>query len=404
VSNLNLNTIAGFQNLVGGAGTVLQSLTGAIKNSWDIQEGSYGHDGRQVLFHVFKTATDDFQAAVGSVTDTGGHRKIPVVFPYVDGQSTDDLGRKGESFDVEILLFGPNYKSQYEELLLELDDPRPGILVHPVRGQIEVAAEDWVVTHASDKTQAVALKVRFIEHNFSVDYSTTPIAKNVPSALTSAIGFLGKIADIITAVQSVEFVLANTKNLVASLISQYQGSYGSALAALNRTFNPDSSATIPGLSPTVTGQSAQTFNVTTTFDDVFTGTESVNQSQGQSQQLTAALATQQAIDLVSALRIFLEASIIEIEATENGQGALIFYAEILVLKQSAEAMQDVLELGIQTSNNQIIGYTLPRNMSVREVCFANGLSPDNSYDVEVLNPELLTLNDIPKGTIVQVPT
>lgn len=408
---INLNKKGGLERLagaapgaVGGLSTLLTSLTGAIGSSWDIDEGSYGHDGDQVLFHVFKTSTDDFQAAVDQVQDTGGRRKVPIVFPYVDGQSTDDLGRKGEFFDFNILIHGPNYKQQYADLLQEFDDPRPGTLVHPVRGPITAVAEDWVVTHASDKKQAVALRVRFTEHSFSVDYSQIQVSKSVPSALTSALSFIGKISSAITFVESLQFISSNTRNLVRSILSGYQTSYLNAMKGLNRTFNTGGSTTIPGLNPVVPGQSAEIFNVTTTTTDVFNGTDSLIASQtSQSQQLTQALATQQAVDVVKQLRTDLETGLEQIEATEAGQGSLIFYDQILMLKQSATAMQDVLELGVQTSNNTIVSYETPRDMSVREVCFANGLGPDSSEDVETLNPDLLSLNLIPKGTTVQVP-
>lgn len=402
----DLNTVEGFQSLVGGAvggaSTVLQQLTGAIASNWDIQESSYGHNGNQILFHIFKTAAD-FDAAVDSVQDTGGHRKIPIVFPYQDGQSTDDLGRKGEIFDFNILIFGPQYKDQYKKLLKELDNPTPGTLFHPVRGKLTVAAEDWIVTHASDKKQAVALRVRFIEHSFSVDYSTIPVSKNVPSALTSAIGFLGSISSALTAIQSIEFVAANTTALVTSLFNGYLSGYTAVLSQLNLTFNSSGSSSVPGLNPTVAGQDPTVFGVASSPSNAFSGTGGVNSTQG-STQLTAALASQQAVDMVSALRTQLETSIEEIEASENGQGALIYFDQILLLKQSANAMQSVLELGLQTSSNTVITYKTPRDMSVREVCFANGLSPDNSYDIEVLNPNLLSLNLIAAGTIVQVPT
>lgn len=389
---------------VGGASALLTSLTGLIGSSWDIDEGSYGHNGDQVLFHVFKTAVDNYAAAVDTVQDSGGKRKIPVVFPYTDGQSTDDLGRKGEIFDINILLFGPNYKKQYKALLAEFLDPTPGTLVHPVRGRINAVVDDWVVTHSSDKKQAVAMRVRFLEHTFTVDYSQSAIPFTVPSALTAAVAFISKIAQGIAAVQSLAFIASNTRNLVTALMSGYQSDYTNVLGQLNQTFNPSSSS-IPGLNPTVPGQSNQTFGVAANFTDVFTGTGALSQSQSsQSQSLTAALATQQAIATVSAIRTSLESAIEQMEATEGGQGSLIFFDQILAMKQSAQSMVDVLNLGIQTSKNVIVTYTTPRDMSAREVCFANGLKPDSVYDVEVLNPQLLSMNLIPEGTIVQVPT
>lgn len=408
MSGFDLNTSSGLNSFVGGLGGVsslLTSLTGAIGSSWDIQEGSYGHKGKQVLFHVFKTAAN-FDAGVDNIQDTGGHRKIPIIFPYQDGQSTDDLGREGEIFDFNILIHGPQYKAQYQKIIKEFDDPTPGDLIHPVRGKITVAAQSWIVTHASDKKQAVAMRVRFIEHSFSVDYSTIPVAKNVPSALTAAIGLLSTISNAIAFVQSVEFIAANTTSLVSGLIAGFLGGYTASLTQLNQTFNSASGApVIPGLAPTIAGQDPSVFSVATSPNNAFSGTATVNQSQTQqSQQLTAALASQQAVDNVAALRTSLESSIMQIEATEGGQGALIFYDTILSLKQAAIALQSVLELGLQTSSNLIVTYMTPRDMSVREICFANDLTPDSSYDLEVLNPALLSLNLVPRGTIVQVPT
>lgn len=402
--NFDLNTIPGFDaltSLTGGLGGLLGSLTGAIAQNWDIQESSYGHNGKQILFHVFKTSTD-YNAAVGDVHDTSGHRKIPIIFPYQDGQSSDDLGRKGEVFEFNVVIFGPQYKSQYTKLLKELNDPTPGTLIHPVRGSLTVAAEEWDVTHASDQKQAVTLKIRFIEHSFSVDYSTIPVSKNVPSALTTALGFLSLISKVLTAVQSIEFVAKNTTNLVAALIGGYQTGYTATLSQLNQTFNPNSNAALPTLLPTVAGQDPSVYTVAGSANDAFQATSPLVDAQ--SVQLTAALASQQAVDSVAALCALLNTYVEQIEATEQGQGALIFYDQIISMKQSIIALQEMLEVGLQTSSNTVVTYKLPRDMSVREVCFANGLFPDNSYDLEVLNPQLLSVNLIPKGTIVQVPT
>lgn len=397
---LDLNTLPGLNALAGVSG-LLTSLTGAIAGQWDIDEGSYGHDGKQVLFHVFKTAVD-FNAAVDQIQDTSGRRKIPIIYPYAEGQSTDDIGRDGDVFDVNVLIHGPHYKAQYKKLLRELNDPRPGDFIHPVKGKNTVAAQSWIQTHSSAEKQAVALRIRFIEHTFSVSFTSTPDAKNVNSALTTAIGFIAKIANAVSTVQSIAFVAINTKNLVAALLGKNGSDYADTLSALNQTFNPASSGLIPGLAPTVPGQDPTVFGVASAPNNAFAGTQTVTSTQT-SPELTAALAAQQAIDQVGALRTSFAASIAQIAATELGQGSLIFYDQILALKQSVVAVTNVLTLGLQSSNNSIVNYVTPRDMSVREVCFANGLTPDSSYDVEVLNPNLLSLNLIPKGTKVQVP-
>lgn len=406
--SLDLNTINGFASLTGDVSSLLTSISGAIGGTWNIQEASYGHNGKQILFHVFKSSAN-YNAAVDHVQDSGGHRKIPIVFPYQDGQSTDDLGREGESFDFNILIHGPNYKAQYQKLLAEFNDPTPGTLIHPIKGKITVVAQSWIQTHMSSTKQAVALKVRFLEHSFSVDYSVADVAKNVPSALTSAISFISTISSAITFAQSIAFVASNTRNLVAAILQGYLKSYTANLNRLNQTFNGSGAVTgiggslIPGLAPTVSGQDSGVFPVAASPNSAFNGTGTTVDAQG-SQQLNSALASQQAIDSIAALRVLLNSYILQIEATEDNQGSLIFYDTILSLKESAVSIQSVLELGLQTSNNTVVTYKTPREMSAREVCFANGLSPDNSYDIEVLNPSLLSLNLIPRGTIVQVPT
>lgn len=401
--NFDLNTAAGFSAITGGVGSLLTSLTGAIQQNWDIDESSYGHpaDSTKILFHVFKTSTD-FNAAVDQVQDTEGRRKVPIVFPYVDGQSTDDLGRKGEVFDFNVLIFGPNYKAQYQKLLLELNKPEPGTLIHPVRGPITVVAEDWTVTHASGAKQAVALKIRFIEHSFSVSFTQIPIKKNISSALTDALGFVSKIDGIINKAQALVFVALGTKALVTSVIQGYVALYQSLLGSMNQAFN-GGSASIPAFQPTVAGQDPTLFSVASVPGDVFTGTGALQQQQAV-QALTAAQASQQAITQMKALRTTLSSQIAQIEATEGGQGALIFHDDILTLKQSAEALQTVLEVGLKTSSHQIVSYMTPRDMSAREVAFANGLTPDSAIDIETLNPGLLSLNLIPQGTVVKVPT
>ena len=197
--------------------------------------------------------------------------------------------------------------------------------------------------------------------------------------------------------------LANsTIALVSSILSGYQTQFTSTLSNLNQTFNSSGSAAIPTLQPTVAGQDSSVYTVAGSANDAFQATSSLVSSE--SSQLTAALASQQAVDSVSALTSQLSAYITQIEATENGQGGLIFYDQIMAMKQSIISLQELLETGLQTSSNTIVTYKTPRDMSVREVCFANDLTPDDSYDIEVLNPNLLSLNLIPKGTIVQVPT
>ncbi len=102
---LNINKALDFATLTNSIASdaALQALQ-IDRQYWLLTEGSYkggGKDGQRVVFHVM-TSVLDYNGAVARVVDKGGRRKAKIGFPYVDGQTTDDLGRKAENFEVDI--------------------------------------------------------------------------------------------------------------------------------------------------------------------------------------------------------------------------------------------------------------------------------------------------------------
>jgi len=380
-----------------GASSILNQFAGLSNETWDIQESAYGHPPNNlVLFHVFKTP-ENYDAAVDEVQDNISRRVAVFGFPYVDGQTTEDLGKNGSTYDFNILIHGPNYYAAYLALLDEFDNPVPGTLVHPVYGQLTVKFEKATVTHRSDKRKAIALRATFIDHTFEVSFDeSNPTTK---SALANAVGFISKIAGVLTDIQSNENVLSQIKSILTNKTQSYQTAYLQALVSLNTTFNLGSSSDIPGLVATNPGNASAFPSAESPTDPL----SNIDPSQVQA-LASPVLSANQAIDMVSALRTQTLTLVEAIEGANSGQGALIFYADVLTIKQSAIAMQQVLELGLQTSNNTIVNYTTPRLMSVREVCFAVGLSPDDSQGIITLNPLILSANYIPANTLLQVPS
>lgn len=394
---------SGFQTLTGdlsGASSVLNQFTGLNADQWDIQEAAYGHPpGKLAKFLTF-TMFGDFTGAVSRVQDSWSRRVIPFEFPYIDGQTTDDLGRAGESFDFDVLIFGPNYYQAYKALMKEFNDPRPGTLVHPVRGRMTVRPKSVTVTHANDSRQAVALRVTFLEHNFEVSFQDKK--PSTKSALATAVAFISTIANLVNTIDSDLTVLSQVRQLIKGGMGQYQANYTQALVAINVSFNGGSSTDLPGLLPNNPGQTSTSFPSAETPNDPFSGT---TPSDIVSQQ-SPTLAALQAQDLIVALRNQLTSLIETMEGASGGQGALIYYDQILALKQSSISIQSALELSLQSSNATIKEYTVPAGvvMSIREVCFANGISVDRSYELELLNPSISSLNYISAGTVLQVPS
>lgn len=371
------------------ASTLLR-LTGLSGDNWDIEEAAYGHK-ELVKFHTFKGDTD-YDGGLEQVVDSGGRRKAVFAFPYQDGQSTDDLGRRGETFEFQVLLFGKNYKKAYDQLKAEINDPSPGTLLHPVRGRIRATGLDIEITHRFDARKAMALRVKFIEHTFDITFEDREL-RTTKSVLGLALSFLAAIDSILNKIDSFRALAQTVKLAIKSKMQSYREDYQTNLSNLNRTFNTTGSEDLPGLLPTNQPASDGTVAVVISPNDPLANVTTTTGT---------ALSVQQAEDNIAALRRLLNELIALLLGVNNGKGGLLFYDDILTLKRSAVAMQDVLEVGIASSKTRLITYTVPTLMSIREVCFANGLSPDLANEVLQLNPDLLSVNYIEKGTQLKV--
>lgn len=408
---VDLGTAAGFQaatmssasSAVSGVSSALNLLTGLNLSNWNIQEAAFGHPpSNLVVFNVFK-AKVDYSAGVDQVQDNIARRLAVFEFPYVDGQTTDDLGRKGESYDFNIIIYGPNYYAAYLSLIKEFNNPLPGTLVHPVRGRMIVKFKNAQVIHKSAERQAVTLRATFIEHNFEASF-VAPSA-TTKSALSKAVSFIGAISSVITSIQSNTAAIGVLGQVANSVISGITGSvtsfnsvFTNALVAINTSFNAGSSADLPALLP-VTPGTGTAFTVAESPNDP---TSALTPAQIQAIQ-SPVLTPSQANDMVAAVWTQANNLIEMMESANRGQGALIFYSQILVIRQSVVALAQSLASALQSSNANILTYMTPRLMSVREVCFANNVPVDNFQQVLLLNPSILSANYIPQGITLQVP-
>lgn len=401
MSRFDLNEVQDFTRLTGGSiAAIAQTLQLAGQNpsDWDIQEGSY----RGVLFHVI-TSKSRYQGALAQVTDTGGRRKVKYQFPYTDGQTTDDLGRKAESYDFDVLIHGPRYIEGFTALVKALQDPTPGILIHPVLGDRQVVVEDYSIVHANDKRKAAQFRLVFIEHTFTIGTIRQQKDTSVKGALSSALDAFKKIDAAVTNVLGAVIFAASLRRQVAASLQEYRDRFQSTLTSINKTFNTAGSSDIPGLLPVNDGGtvSGGNFPVATSPNDPFSAVPD-----GVNSTTAVALAAEEVTKQVNETRAFLGTTISSMEDMGDGVGALEFHDEILDLKNSGISLQQALETGIASSNAKIIDYTIPSNrvMSLREVAFANGLNVNRVTELDQLNPELLSVNFLEAGTKVRVPT
>lgn len=403
----------------------LTSLGGLFNNPddvWDLLEASFLNEGTQkanpgakpVLFHVFKSQSP-YQGAVPEVRDRRGRRKVFYQFPFVDGQTSGDLGRKPIMYEFDCLIFGAEYKTGLNSLIGELDQPNPGTLVHPVLGSVRVVPVDYELVHEYSKKNAVHIKLSFAEHNYDVGQLTTQntIGKKssksaLKTLLQAALSAVRAVDTVINQVQAVAFGIQSIRNEINQRLTNYKAAFTSLLQQLNTTFNGGSSLDIPALLPTNEGgtgttsggQTQASFPLVASANDPF---QNIVTQTIASQAILAALTAQQALQVANSLRDQVAAIIQLLEGLGNGQGSLIYYAQILALRQGVIQMQQAVEGALQSSNSLIGLYTTPRLMTVREVAFAIGLTPDDSDQLIILNPTLLSYNYIAEGTVLTVP-
>lgn len=447
----------------------LFNLFGRDQATWAIAEGTY-KGGRKpgrpkpVPFLIFKSRSD-YQAAVPQITDTGGRRIQKSVFPYRDGQTTDDLGAKGEDFDIEIMFYGPSYKLGMNRMIFEFNDPIPGTLEHPVRGSIRAKAIDWTLVHEHSAKNAVLLRVRFTAHDFeqtAIGVLTGFSTKSIKNALQNTIAMLQKIAAVIAAVRQLVGLISGAIEAIRQKIQEYYTALMAVVADAKNAFGfKDLSIGLfpittinagGGLAPKAGGRTAGGVNLAASDPNTFGANATTTVTAGNSGLSTASggfvLVTnrfttviqpadpfanlpidllgdvaREAIEqtqiarrvevlrsMVNEMAADIDAIMVQLGTVASGlRGKAAAAASTMIdakltLLASCDAMADTLRSGQSNGRPRIINYTAPHDMSIREAAFLNGLTPQDGADIATLNPDLESTNLISKGSTVLVPT
>lgn len=422
MSDLNLNDPNGFAALTSAFGS---AFGGAQDQIWNISESSF----KNIPFHIFTSAQAspggspiNYSAGVGRVHDSTGRRKTKYQFPFQDGQTTGDLGRSPFVFEFNVIFFGANYFAGYTAFYNALNQATPGTLRHPVLGDRNCVPTDWEVVHESQSRLSLAMTVRFEEHTYdpgltfqNVPTITQPVSTGSPSTLKSAVlaclSVFQTVNQIQTAITSNLAYATSFKNGVVNLVNGTTQSFLLTLQSVYLSFAPASvslSPDLPGVLPTNLGGQVNsagkvnsnlyplTNNSLTPFSTAATPSSTNPQS----------LTPIQAQNQVNVVLGQLEAAVQMINGGNDGQGALDFYDQVLTLKQAGVLLRNVLIQAIASSNNVTTQYTINPTvpyMSVREVAFAIGLDVNSSDQITQLNPQLLSVNQIPGGTTLNIP-
>ena len=94
---------------------------------------------------------------------SGGRRVAVYEMPGRDQAVTEDLGRKPRLVPFSAYVIGDDAQSKAFALLQALEAEGPGLLVHPIYGELLVQATNYTTTASWDGGNAVAFDLEFVE-------------------------------------------------------------------------------------------------------------------------------------------------------------------------------------------------------------------------------------------------
>lgn len=84
-------------------------------------------------------------------------------YPKRDQPLVEDMGRQTREYKFDGFIIGPDFISQRDRLLVALDTPGPGELVHPWFGRLTVTAGDCEISHSRFELGMVRFNLAFID-------------------------------------------------------------------------------------------------------------------------------------------------------------------------------------------------------------------------------------------------
>lgn len=391
---------------------VLSNPYGLPDNAvWNLQKGSFlNAQGKTIVFFIEVKSPDPTQKnAIDQISDSGGRRLAIYEYPYTDGQAIDDLGRKGEKFSFNIKFYGSNYQILFKNFIdTVVNSSGIGTLSHPVRGVIKCRFQEYEFIHRHDEFNAVSIRATFLEDNSGEIQSSNLLPATPNSVLRSVLG--AAVSGFATAQQTLfaATALLLLPNLIKTTLNNRITSLKTAvllfLGQLAATFSNDAqlqrlyanaqaSLGLGNLNSGVSGGS--------TLPPVYqVGLSPSEQTQINPYVNSNQVTNQQALYNANQILTNLSAAIAEANAAlgNNAFDLALLYRNIAV------GIQQVTQVCINNTNNTVIVYTVPSAMSLRTVAFKNGLAAERQNDIEALNPYLGSVNYVPAGSQLLVPS
>jgi prophage DNA circulation protein len=129
-----------------------------------------------------------------STTDNNKQAVITHSIPYVNGGSLEPTGYDPRSFSVSAIIWGEDYENRLTQLELALNQISLGRLVHPTRGVLTVAVQDYSVKHLEEEVETARIDILFIEEGFITELFSLATPQEPTEALAEAAILLFDVA------------------------------------------------------------------------------------------------------------------------------------------------------------------------------------------------------------------
>ncbi len=372
--------------------------------------------------------TNGALTAIDQISDSGARRLAIYEYPYIDGQRVKDLGRKGETYTFNIKFFGPNYQTKLKEFYKNVyQSKNAGELMHPVltaiRGTITTRLQSFDPVHRADEWNSVTFRAVFVEDNTGAIDFASDAKKSVPAesalqqSLKDLVSFQTNVSTLIASataiLQTPAALTAAIKARKDSILGQVSGLLGQLAATFSSTSDflsvlSVSSGAVGGVAGVSAGVTASRTSTGATqvsqLPPVFqvaldSSTQALVEAQSTNFINSNQVTVQSAVYQTNQARAALTTAIAEIESTLGNYG----YDIVVQYRTLAVSVQATVEACISAAQSKVKIFVLPKNMTLRQIAFANGLDPDRQNDIEQLNPYLPSINLIPKGSSITVP-
>lgn len=97
-------------------------------------------------------------------SSSGGRRTVLNEYPLRDEPYTEDMGRRARKFQLSMTVIGQDYMAQRDRLIEALETSGSGTLMHPFRGELQVAVfGDYSCEESTEQGGLARISVTFVE-------------------------------------------------------------------------------------------------------------------------------------------------------------------------------------------------------------------------------------------------